>query len=375
MRFRRRKNRKNPPLRPNQSYGAGIPPDVLDLTCGDLSDYGPVGKYLANLESIQSRLTMERCLAATLCVMGEGKMLKNVGLQTSRRYHSEIWRFRWEKIDHQFISKFHVRMRDSGYGLAKRKMTPSAIKGVLKYCVMSDLMKAETYHKLILGFPRIKGKSAAAGRYVPMDEVTALLSACDRDPNRVKGMRDAAIICIGWSCGPRADEMISLKVRNYSRVSGTLLLDGKGGKKVHIPIVGFAKERLDAWLDARGSAPGPIFTRVFLGGNVYIRDRLSGEQRFKPLTRPDRMTRIMHLRRRQAGIEERVTFHDLRRTAATEIAKRYGIKHAKELLRHASIETTQRYIKLDQSELRDAMEDRDTQIRDAMKLVNGGGPK
>lgn len=57
----------------------------------------------------------------------------------------------------------------------------------------------------------------------------------------------------------------------------------------------------------------------------------------------------------QAGVEN-FRFHDLRHTAGTRISKEAGIKAAMNLLGHTRVETTARYVHVEEADLRQAME-------------------
>ncbi len=160
---------------------------------------------------------------------------------------------------------------------------------------------------------------------------------------------------------------MKLTVSDFSPQSEILkILNSKHGKSREVPITGEAKDRLEAWLDIRGRKPGRIFVRVESSGRVMIRSYKTGVRRLKPLIRPDAIGGIVQRRVYEAQLLEPFTVHDLRRTAATEISRDSGIELAKDLLGHASIETTNRYRRLDKSELRSAMAERDQLLREAL---------
>lgn len=354
------------PLRENRSIKFGTAAPVIDLSGASLPTKTPIGKYIASLESMSSRRTMQRILAGALCVMEEGRQLGEVDAETSLFYHQHIWLEKWETTSREWMVALVRRTQTVGYSPSTRRMTISAIRGVLKECRIVGLMGAEAYFQATENLPKIRNSRPPKGRTVAMEEILELLRACDADENRAKGVRDAAIITLGWSCGLRAMEVVGLTTSDYSRQAGTLLVNGKGGKRANVPVPKFAQERLDNWLELRGSTPGRIFTQVDLAGNVLIRSLKTGERRLKPLTRPDSVNRILVRRIGQAKLMEPFSFHDLRRTAATELSREFGIEIARELLRHVSIETTARYRMLDQSELREAVAVRDERLRQAV---------
>lgn len=68
------------------------------------------------------------------------------------------------------------------------------------------------------------------------------------DPfGRPRGIRDAAIFSLGLVCGLRACEVVRLTTSDYSKLSGTALIHGKGNEVAYVPILGIAQERLEDW--------------------------------------------------------------------------------------------------------------------------------
>lgn len=356
------------PLRRNRSVIARPAAPVLDLSGNGLPTEHPVGAYLASLTSMNSRQSMQKALAMALCAFEEGKQLAEVDDEASRYYHQQVWRVAWGATRRSWMLSLHMRLQEAGYKSSSRRQIVSAVRRVLRECRLMDLIDADAYFKCTEGLPSIKNDSPPAGRAVELAEIIEILRFCDADENRARGIRDAAILTLGWSCGPRASEFVKLTVGDFSPKSEILkILNSKHGKSREVPITGEAKDRLEAWLDVRGRKPGRIFVRVESSGRVRIRSYKTGVRRLKPLIRPDAIGRIVQRRVFEARLLEPFTVHDLRRTAATEISRDSGIELAKDLLGHASIETTDRYRRLDQTELREAMAYRDQRLRGALE--------
>lgn len=181
------------------------------------------------------------------------------------------------------------------------------------------------------------------------------------------------MIAIGWCCGLRASEMIALQVFNYSVREHTLLIeDSKGSVTDSVPVLGFAEERLKKWIEVRGRTPGTMFLQTDMNGTIHIRDTKNGRyRRTKPLLRGDAISTILSRRINEAGLE-RFTWHDLRRTVATDMIRDAGVAVARQLLRHCSEATTLGYARISKTEVRAAMELRERKFRRMEKQILEG---
>jgi integrase/recombinase XerD len=106
---------------------------------------------------------------------------------------------------------------------------------------------------------------------------------------------------------------------------------GKGRKPRVSWVVSGGREWLTAWLERRGTSPGPFLLQARGGGLQW--GHMS----------TDAVYRVLMRRAKRAGIEP-CTPHDLRRTFATELLDRnVDLLLVQRLLGHASPETTMVY--------------------------------
>jgi integrase len=115
-----------------------------------------------------------------------------------------------------------------------------------------------------------------------------------------------------------------------------------------IPIQKQHREVLDAWLDARGQAPGPMFL-------TRSGKRLDRTQAFLILKHVARQANA-HLPPDQ---QIRVSPHTLRHTLLRKVANEKGVHYAMELSGHRSDRYIWRYVKPDAQSLADALDDLD----------------
>jgi site-specific recombinase XerD len=173
------------------------------------------------------------------------------------------------------------------------------------------------------------------GRHVAADEITRLLIACEGDITPA-GLRDAALIATSHQTALRRSELAALTLADITAEDEgyTLTIQhGKGGKRRQAYMYNDSARILDAWLEARGGEPGPVFCRIRKGGRLVIDNSLSGQG----------LQDILARRAEQANIQP-LTWHDLRRTFAGDLLD-MGIDVAtvQKLMGHASSDTTTRY--------------------------------
>jgi integrase/recombinase XerD len=176
-----------------------------------------------------------------------------------------------------------------------------------------------------------------------VSQVQALLAApalTDRTYLRVK-----AIMEVLYSTACRVSELTQLRLENLKLAEGKVQCRGKGDKERILYLGRAAVETVTAYLDVlrpRLARTRPETPWLFISR--------SGA----PLTREYVYALIRDYGRR-AGLSVRPTPHALRRSAATHMLQAgANIRVVQEILGHASIEATQRYVQLDATHLKEA---------------------
>lgn len=139
--------------------------------------------------------------------------------------------------------------------------------------------------------------------------------------------QDRALLEVMYGAGLRVGEVSQLDVAHVDRAAGLVhVLRGKGGKERRVPLGAAGLAAVEAWLEERGDAPGPLFLNA-------------RQERMSPRT----------MRRRVAQAGDRAGAHGLhphalRHSFATHLLDRGAdLRGIQELLGHASLGTTQRY--------------------------------
>ncbi|GIJ51003.1 hypothetical protein Val02_78890 [Virgisporangium aliadipatigenens] len=169
---------------------------------------------------------------------------------------------------------------------------------------------------------------------IDVDQVERLLAAVAGDGPRP--LRDRALLEVLYGTGARISEAVGLAVDDLD--GDVLTLRGKGGRTRLVPIGGYARDALDAYL-VRGRptlvAAGSGSPAVFLN------------TRGTPLSRQSAWA-ILHRAAALAGLPvdgpHAVSPHTLRHSFATHLLDGGAdIRVVQELLGHASVTTTQVY--------------------------------
>ncbi|MCW3062447.1 MAG: xerD [Capsulimonas sp.] len=186
-----------------------------------------------------------------------------------------------------------------------------------------------------------KSRSVRLPKTLSVRDMERLLVAPDE--TTPEGRRDGAMLELMYGSGLRVSELVALKSEALDLRAGLVRPLGKGNKERQIPLTPQARIRIEAYLkDARpklmtGKAPAPF---------LFVTDQGSC------MTREHFYTRIQ-THGLSAGIAQPVTPHMLRHSFATHLlAGGADVRAIQEMLGHASVETTQRYTKVDVARLR-----------------------
>ncbi len=160
--------------------------------------------------------------------------------------------------------------------------------------------------------------------------VERLLAVPDSGP---LGLRDRALLEFLYGTGARISEAVGAAIDDLDLADGTVLLHGKGGRTRLVPVGGYARAAVDAYLvRARPglAAAGQGTPAVFLNA------------RGGPLSRQGAWG-ILRRSAERAGATG-VSPHSLRHSYATHLLDGGAdVRVVQELLGHASVTTTQVY--------------------------------
>ena len=203
----------------------------------------------------------------------------------------------------------------------------SAVRGLHRFAAREGLTRDDPARQVRPPKPPRRLPKA-----LEVDQVERLLSIVDTSTPR--GLRDKALLEFLYGTGARISEATGLAVDDLDLVDASVVLHGKGSRTRLVPVGGYARAALEAYL-VRGrpvlAAAGHGTPRMFLNA------------RGGPLSRQGAWGILTDAAAR-AGLAKRVSPHTLRHSYATHLLDGGAdVRVVQELLGHASVTTTQVY--------------------------------
>lgn len=174
-------------------------------------------------------------------------------------------------------------------------------------------------------------------RPLSVDDCAVLAEAdrVDASAPEAEVLRDRALVELLYGAGLRVGEAVALDVRDLDLLAREVRVLGKGRKERSVPLPEAASRALAAWLEAR-RRPGYQAEPLFVSLAGARAGRRLGERAVR---------RLLARRAATAGVAGRVHPHRLRHSYATHLLDMGAdLREIQELLGHASLSTTQRYL-------------------------------
>lgn len=233
---------------------------------------------------------------------------------------------------HNFVADLY----DLGISARSQARIIAGIRSFFRFLTMEGYLEADP--SLLLETPRV-------GRRLPevlsIEEIDSMIR--EIDPNSAEAQRNRAIIETLYGCGLRVSELVNLEISRIYFDEQFVLVSGKGNKDRVVPISDVAIREIRAYLEERSML------------NIK-----PGEDHILFLSRRGtRLTRVMifYIIRslaEKAGIRKTISPHTLRHSFATHLLEGgANLRAIQQMLGHESIATTEIYIHIDRSRLRE----------------------
>ena len=239
----------------------------------------------------------------------------------------------WAGVTAGDVTRFLVR-ECGGRGRASACKLVSELRSFLRFAQLDGC----TAVPLSQAVPPVATWTAGSlPRWVPAEQVAALLASCDRQ--RPAGRRDFAILTVLVRLGLRAGEVAALQLADIDWRAGEVLVHGKGRRAEKLPLPADAGEAVADYL--RHGRPRAASRAVFL----RLRAPLRG------LT-PQGVSCVVYHASQQAGLAP-IGAHRLRHTAATQMLRAgASLTEVGQALRQRAVSVTAIYAKVDHAALR-----------------------
>ncbi|HJW74248.1 MAG TPA: tyrosine-type recombinase/integrase [Thermoleophilia bacterium] len=229
-----------------------------------------------------------------------------------------------------------VLERARQHGIAKAKITVTSVRMFLRFLATTERCAAG----LDASIPTIADwRLSSLPRYLAAADVDRLLASCDDRTTTAR--RDKAIILLASRLGLRAGDIAELTLHDVDWEGARLRVSGKSRREVWLPLPQEVGDAIIAYLE-------------------HERPRVSGPRVFMKATAPDGpinsplVSSVVRRAIARAGVDApSCGAHVLRHSAATAMLREGATLHQiGTVLRHASIETTYHYAKVDVGLLR-----------------------
>jgi len=299
-------------------------------------------------------LAVERGLAANT-VSSYRRDLDRYAATLSAAGHSRL-----DTVDERDVTAYLRLLREGDaehppLSAASAARAISAIRGLHRFAAREGLITDDATRAVRPPVPPRRLPKALG-----VDEVRRLLEATrGEDP---ASLRDAALLEFLYGTGARVSEAVGCAVDDLDLTDGSVLLRGKGGRSRLVPVGGYARDAIAAYLvrarpallaHRRTASGAQVGARIGAGigardGHILFRNARGG-----PLTRQGAWG-ILRQAASRAGLSQEISPHALRHSFATHLLDGGAdVRVVQELLGHASVTTTQIYTLVTVEKLRE----------------------
>jgi len=243
------------------------------------------------------------------------------------------------KISEEKIQEFIYEVSKSMSARSQSRII-SGLRSFFDYLVFEDYRKDNPLE--LVESPKI-------GRKLPdtlsTEEIDRLIKSIDL--SHPQGERNRCILETLYSCGLRVSELITLKLSDLYFDEGFIRVVGKGDKQRLVPISPLTVKYINLYIDQ---------IRAHLPIQKGFEDTLFLNRRGKQLTRAMIFT-IVKQTAVKAGVKKKISPHTFRHSFATHLLENGAdLRSIQQMLGHESIITTEIYMHLDRTHLKEVLE-------------------
>lgn len=235
------------------------------------------------------------------------------------------------------LENFVADLCDLGISPRSVARVISGVKSALKFCRLEGVI--ENNPAALLSSPRL-------GRHLPevlsVEEIDSLCDAVDLESPT--GRRNRAIIETLYGCGLRVSELCNLEISRIDFERRFIIVHGKGNKERLVPMSEPSIEEISLYLNEERPR-----LKIKAGEEDIVFLNMRGHR----LTRQMIFIFLRDLAA-EAGITRDISPHTLRHSFATHLLEGgANLRAIQQMLGHESIATTEIYLHLDSSRLRE----------------------
>lgn len=235
------------------------------------------------------------------------------------------------------LEQFAASLYDLGIAESTRKRIVAGIRTFFHFLVISGYLDDD---------PSLLLETPVTGLHLPevltVDEIDRMIDAIDL--STPEGIRNRAIVETLYGCGLRVSELVNMEFSQIMADEEFLRVRGKGDKERMVPMSPVSLERISEYVDG----PRAALTPPAADANIVFLNR-----RGKRLTRQMIFTIVRRLAE-AADIRRTISPHTLRHSFATHLLEGgANLRAIQQMMGHESISTTEIYLNIDTSHLRE----------------------
>ncbi len=243
------------------------------------------------------------------------------------------------KIDSAVLKQFIYDVSKELHPRSQARLI-SGLKSFFNYLIFEDYRKENPLD--LIEAPKIGRKLPDTISTAEIDQIIATI-----DLSHPQGERNRTIIELLYSCGLRVSELITLQLSDLFFEEGFIRVIGKGNKQRFVPINPETIKFINLYIKHNRSLIEP---------QKNYDDTLFLNRRGKGLTR-NMIFLIIKQATEKAGIKKNISPHTFRHSFATHLLENGADLHAiQQMLGHESITTTEIYVHVDRSYLKNVIE-------------------
>lgn len=242
------------------------------------------------------------------------------------------------ELSADLLHGFMASLRDLGIGPRSQARLLSALKAFCRFLTLEGKLEEDPAEHI---------EAPKLDRTLPDVLSIQDIDSMEReiDFEKPEGLRNLAIIEMLYGSGLRVSELCNLRISRMNLDEGWVIIEGKGSKQRMVPMSPRSVDLNREWLEQRK------YLDIANGDN----DILFLNRRGRRISRVMVFYIIRDLAA-AAGIGKRVSPHTLRHSFATHLLEGgASLRAIQEMLGHESLQTTEIYVHLDRSRLREEL--------------------
>lgn len=291
----------------------------------------PLKEIASIIEDFEAHLLLERGLSRN-SIMSYGNDVRHLADFLQER------NIRLDEVKEEDLHELMTLVHELGISPRSQARMLSGVKSFFKFLMLEGYLEENPSE--FIEAPKL---SRDLPDVLSVEEIDAMIASIPSE--KEESVRNHAIIETLYGSGLRVSELVNARISRLDLYENLLIVEGKGSKERLVPVSPVAAELIKEWLAVR--------SRMNIkpeGSDILFINR-----RGRPLTRVMIFYIIKQLAE-LAGIQKTVSPHTLRHSFATHLLEGgANLRAIQEMLGHESISTTELYIHLDRSRLRNEL--------------------